>query len=85
MAVTQWTAKALKQLLRLPGHDQRAVNDGVKGLANWPDCRNVKALVGRGGYRLRVGRYRVLFSVDSGGTPVVVQIEEVRKRDEHTY
>jgi hypothetical protein len=34
-------------------------------------------------YRLRVGSYRVLFNWD--GTIKVVEIEEVRKRDERTY
>jgi mRNA-degrading endonuclease RelE of RelBE toxin-antitoxin system len=54
-------------------------------LAAWPDCRNVKALVGREGYRLRVGRYRVLFTINAHHEPVIVQIEEVKKRDERTY
>jgi mRNA-degrading endonuclease RelE of RelBE toxin-antitoxin system len=57
----------------------------TRKLADWPDCRNVKALVGRPGYRLRVGRYRVLFVVDAEQHPVVVQIQEVKKRDERTY
>ncbi|MFP3335783.1 type II toxin-antitoxin system RelE/ParE family toxin, partial [Pseudomonas sp. SIMBA_064] len=35
------------------------------------------------GYRLRVGNYRVLFNWD--GVIRVVEIEEVRKRDERTY
>ncbi len=34
-------------------------------------------------YRLRVGRYRVLFDVETGLQ--VVSVEEVRKRDERTY
>jgi hypothetical protein len=31
-----------------------------------------------------VGRYRVLFTIHAG-IPLIVRIEEVRKRDEHTY
>ena len=34
-------------------------------------------------YRLRVGRYRVLFDHDSGIK--IVFIQEVKKRDERTY
>ncbi|MFM7972007.1 MAG: type II toxin-antitoxin system RelE family toxin, partial [Betaproteobacteria bacterium] len=46
--------------------------------------RQVKALVGHEyGYRLRVGRWRVLFDFD--GEVHIVSIEEVRKRDERTY
>jgi len=35
------------------------------------------------GYRLRVGRYRVLFDFDNGIR--VIAIQEVKKRDERTY
>ena len=43
----------------------------------------MKSLVGHEyGYRLRVGRYRVLFDFDS--VVKIVSIEEVRKRDERT-
>ena len=49
-----------------------------------PNVQNVKALTRHQfGYRLRVGRYRVLF--DWEGTVRIVNIEEVSKRDEHTY
>lgn len=47
-------------------------------------ARNVKALVDHEyGYRLRVGNYRVFFEYD--GDVRIVNIEEVRKRDERTY
>jgi mRNA-degrading endonuclease RelE of RelBE toxin-antitoxin system len=56
----------------------------VGGLAAMPECQNVKALVEHQyGYRLRVGNYRVLFDWD--GDIRVVEIQEVRKRDERTY
>ena len=49
-----------------------------------PDVQNVKALAHHHyGYRLRVGNYRILFDWDGGVK--IVSIEEVRKRDEHTY
>jgi mRNA interferase RelE/StbE len=85
MAPVQWTIRAAKQFAKLPKHDQAAVSKGVDTLEVWPDCRNVKALTGREDYRPRVGRYRVIFVVDTGKLPVVVRIEEVKKRDEHTY
>lgn len=84
-ARVQVKSKAYKQLAKLPGLDQVAVLAGITELENWPDCRNVKALKGRGDYRLRVGRYRVLFTVDADQRPVVIHIEEVRKRDQRTY
>jgi mRNA-degrading endonuclease RelE of RelBE toxin-antitoxin system len=49
-----------------------------------PDCRNVVSLSGHVyGYRLRVGRYRILF--DWEGDVRIVEIQEVKKRDERTY
>ena len=85
MATVTWTMRAARQFKKLAKPDQQAVNVAVKGLAMWPDCHNVKALTNRSDYRLRVGRYRVIFTVDTNKAPVIVQIEEVKKRDEHTY
>lgn len=49
-----------------------------------PNVHNVIALTQHQyGYRLRVGRYRVLFNWD--GAIHIVDIEEVKKRDEQTY
>ena len=85
MNVINWTKKAKKQLAPLPRHDVERIIEAVESLAQWPDVANVKALSGRGDYRLRVGRYRVIFSVTPGGKVTVILIEEVKKRDEHTY
>ncbi|WP_223119811.1 type II toxin-antitoxin system RelE family toxin [Salinicola corii] len=58
--------------------------EAVQSLAEMPDVHNVKALKKHQyGYRLRVGNYRVLFDWDGGIR--IVQIQEVRKRDERTY
>ena len=80
----QWTPKALRQARKLPPAEQGNIADAVATLRNWPHVEQVKSLSGRPGYRLRVGRYRVLFTVHAG-IPLVVRIEEVKKRDEHTY
>lgn len=62
----------------------KAILLAMQQLVHWPNCRNVKALTGRGGHRLRVGRYRVLFTIHEGEVRII-QIEEVKKRDERTY
>lgn len=72
---------ALKDLKRWPQAEQLAVRAAVRGFAQWPECRNVKSLSGREGYRLRVGRYRVLFEVREKE----IFVTEVKKRDERTY
>ena len=79
-----WRAKALKQLRKIDRQDNVAIRQAVNELAAMPACAGVKALTNHQyGYRLRVGRYRVLFDFD--GEVRIVEIQEVRKRDEHTY
>lgn len=84
MTRIEWSKKARKQAERIDRAVRPVIVGAVRELANWPDCRNVKALVGREGYRLRVGRYRVLFTVHEGAVRII-RVEEVRKRDERTY
>lgn len=79
-----WTPKAAKQLLKLDRLAQRRIRDAVGGLTSFPETPNVKRLTNHVyGYRLRVGDYRVLFDFD--GAVKIITIEEVKKRDEHTY
>ncbi len=84
MFTIQWSKKAVRQLLCFPLKERVRISGAVDGLAAWPECRNVKALKDSPFmYRLRVGRYRILFDVETSVR--VVSVEEVRKRDESTY
>ncbi|HBT96487.1 MAG TPA: cytotoxic translational repressor of toxin-antitoxin stability system [Desulfobulbaceae bacterium] len=85
MNTINWTKKARKQLVPLPRWDIERIIDAVESLARWPDVAGVKALSGRDDYRLRVGRYRVIFTVTPDGELTIILVEEVKKRDEHTY
>jgi mRNA interferase RelE/StbE len=79
-----WTPKAAKRLRKLDRQHQVAIRDGVNTLETMPDCQNVKSLMNHEhGYRLRVGDYRILFNWD--GAIRIVDIEDIRKRDERTY
>ena len=79
-----WTSKATKQARKLDRPVRVAIVDAVEQLAAMPDCQNVKALTNHlYGYRLRVGNCRVLFDWD--GSIKIVEIQEERKRDDHTY
>ena len=80
----EWTTKALRRARKLPPTDRGTIADAVATLHDWPHVEQVKALAGKPGYRLRVGRYQVLFIIHAG-IPLVIRIEEVKKRDEHTY
>ncbi len=81
-----WSTKALRQLRKIPAGDGVTIRASVgRELADLGQARNVKALSGHAcGYRLRVGRYRVLFDVIEDEVRVIL-IDEVRKRDERTY
>ncbi|WP_265823783.1 type II toxin-antitoxin system RelE family toxin [Geovibrio ferrireducens] len=82
MKLIEWTMKALRQAKKIKDSKIRAeIYDAVDSLKDFPDCRNIKKLVGRGEYRLRVGNYRVIFTESL----TIIRIEEVKKRDEHTY
>lgn len=82
----RWQEKAWKQIKKVG--DRKTIErilSAVKGLATFPDCRNIKALTNHQyPYRLRVGDWRVFFSVLNGEITIIL-IEEVKKRDENTY
>ncbi len=80
-----WTTRAVKQFHKLPTETQRSIGASVGTLANWPTVQNVKKLVGRADYRLCVGNFRILFTVHPEKAVTIIRIEEVKKRDEHTY
>jgi mRNA-degrading endonuclease RelE of RelBE toxin-antitoxin system len=75
------TTHATRQLRKLPAAARDAINNAIGALENWPAVTGVKALQGREGYRLRVGRYRVLFEV----TRSVIWVTEILIRDDNTY
>jgi len=80
-----WQPKAVKQLKKIGDHSiQKRILTATRRLSDYPDCPNIKPLVQHGfTHRLRVGNWRVLFSAFMEVS--IVSIEEVKKRDEHTY
>ena len=84
MNTIKWANKALKQLRKLERDDHIAIRQAVNTLVDMPHCQGVKTLNNHHyGYRLRVGRFRILFDYD--GEIHIVAIQEVKKRDERTY
>jgi mRNA-degrading endonuclease RelE of RelBE toxin-antitoxin system len=80
-----WQSKAVKQLKKIR---EKAIRERIlyatRGLVASPDIANIKKLSRHEyGYRLRVGSWRVLFNAFEEID--IVSIEEVKKRDEHTY
>ena len=57
------------------------IYEAVDTLKDFPNCSNVKKLKNRDDFRLRVGNWRVFFT----DSLKILYIEEVKKRNEHTY
>lgn len=85
MVIIEIRKNAIKQLAKIPLPDRERIASAIDGPGQWPEVRHVKSLTDREEYRLRVGRYRVIFTVDTQLIPTVISIEEVKKRDERTY
>ena len=81
----EWQPKAYWQLRKIKERETLvAIKNAVFDLAHWPNCRNVKAMKNHtSGYRLRVGKWRILFEAQDRIR--VIMIQEVKKRDEQTY
>jgi mRNA interferase RelE/StbE len=75
-----YTVQAAKDLDALPGDISQQITAGLEVYA-MTGRGDVKALQGRPGYRLRVGRYRVIFAEDR----VTVLALTIGKRDSQTY
>lgn len=80
-----WQTKAIRQWEKIKDKDMRLeISKGTKSLCDFPNCKHIKSLKNhKHDYRLRVHRYRVMFNVDYTNETIV--IEEVKKRDDHTY
>jgi len=82
MKEIEWTKRALRQLRKIKHRDdQRSIYTAVGTLVDFPDCDNVKKIKTTDMYRLRVGRWRVLFTESLE----IITIQEVKKRNERTY
>ncbi|TAM42868.1 MAG: type II toxin-antitoxin system RelE/ParE family toxin [Burkholderiaceae bacterium] len=69
----EYTRDALKALKAMPRNLQVDVIGKIEQLAANPfEASNVKKLVGRDGYRLRIGAWRVIYEVDGGRLLILV-------------
>jgi mRNA interferase RelE/StbE len=82
MKLIKWRPKALKQIRKIKDQQiKETIFNAVSNLKDFPNCTNIKKLKTREEYRLRVGRWRVIFT----DSLEILFIEEVKKRDENTY
>lgn len=73
-----YSKRALRNLGKIPANETRRIRDKIADYALDPaaHAHHVKKLKGREGYRLRVGKWRVIFDLDRN----VLEILEVGAR-----
>ncbi len=78
--VVRLEGRAERELRRLPGHVLRAVDAKLLALAHDPRPPGVLKMHGREGegWRVRVGEYRILFTIDDAAG--VVSVYRIRPR-----
>jgi len=82
MKQIKWKTKALRQLRKIKNREeQQKIYKQVGTLMNSPHCENVKKIKTTEMHRLRIGRWRVIFT----DSLEIVTIEEVKQRNERTY
>ncbi len=74
---------AQKQLVKLTGRDYKTIAEVISTLEQEPRPLGVKKLAESGLWRIRVGRYRIVYAIDNKENLVVVV--RVAKRKEDTY
>ena len=72
-----------KQLDKLAQHDYEIVAEAISSLEQEPRRRGVKKLAESGLWRIRVGQYRVVYTIDDRES--VVTVVRVAQRTEDTY
>lgn len=80
----EWKPKAVRQLFKIKDAEiKSSIKAATYSLQNWPECPNIIKLKGRSEYRMRVGSWRIFFDVDQFVR--IIEIQEVKKRNERTY
>jgi mRNA-degrading endonuclease RelE of RelBE toxin-antitoxin system len=79
--------KAQRQLKKLAKKQREiylTIMVSIDSLVNFPEVVSIKTLKAHDyQYRLRVGDYRILFDADT--RVEIIEVQEVKKRDESTY
>jgi mRNA interferase RelE/StbE len=74
---------AEKFVIRLPLRDYLALWRAMSSLSDEPWGGQIKKVVGSDLWRLRVGRYRVIYAVDE--KEKIIYVEKIARRNERTY
>ncbi len=63
---------AVKEISEIPKRDRQRVVNRITRLADNPRCEGCEKLSGQGRYRVRQGRYRILYTINDEEVIVVV-------------
>lgn len=72
-----------KETRRIPHRDRQKIDQVILALATNPRPHGCKKLTEKEGYRIRVGDYRVLYTIDDKNRIVVIY--RIKIRSEKTY
>lgn len=75
--------KAEKEASKIPPRHRGAIDSAILALAQNPRPRGCKKLTDKEGYRIRIGDYRVLYTIDDEAKVVVIY--RIKIRSEATY
>ena len=56
--------RAQKELAKIVGKDYEQIKEVIFALANNPRPSGCRKLIGRDGWRIRVGKYRIVYEID---------------------
>jgi len=76
-------ARVEKETRRIPHRDRKRIDQAILALASNPRHRTSKKLTEKEGYRIRVGDYRILYTIDDEERVVVIY--RIKIRSEKTY
>lgn len=75
--------KAQKEAGAVPVKYRAAIDKAISSLASNPSPAGSKKLTDKEGYRIRIGNYRVLYTIDHKAKIVVIY--RIKIRSKHTY
>lgn len=75
--------RAQKEFEKIPHNLRVAIDKAIFSLASNPRPRNAKKLTDKEGYRIRIGDYRVLYTIDDKAKIVVIY--RIKIQQESTY
>jgi mRNA interferase RelE/StbE len=75
--------RAQKESVKIPQDLRAALDKAILALSSDPRPRNAKKLTDKEGYRIRLGDYRILYTIDDEAKVVVIY--RIKIRGESTY